>query len=321
MAYSEEAQKYADSVLEFRREVNAQKTVKIREEINVKCEGFTELEMFRRSLNLQKMRASLLNDTEKIDELNSDIQKVSNEIDLVLQKYGFSTKDLEEQYTCSICKDTGILRDGSQCKCKVSLMKSYELNKIQNVSPLSLSSFDTFDLNLYSKEKKNGISTYEVMKDNYNECLSFVDHFPKTNNLLLMGKTGIGKTHLALSIANRLLNEGYEVIYCSCSNILQVIDSERSANKYSPTLNSIKRCDLLILDDLGSEYINSYYNAILYDIINSRLSENKATIITSNIDDASKIQARYGDKITSRIIGCFKILPCLGDDLRLRHLR
>ena len=135
-----------------------------------------------------------------------------------------------------------------------------------------------------------------------------------------MDRTGIGKTHLALSVANEILKKGYEVIYCSCSNILQIIDAERSENKFSDTLNSIKRCDLLILDDLGSEYINSYFNAILYDIINSRLSEKKASIITTNIDDTSKIQVRYGDKVTSRIIGCYEILPCLGEDLRMRNI-
>ena len=321
MSYSEEAIKYAESVLEQRREINAQKTVRIQEEIAVKCPTFTELETYRRDLNLKKMRASLSNDRDSMEQLNKEIKAVSNEINSVLKTYGFSQDDLYEQYSCSKCKDTGILKDGTTCKCKIDLMQSYELQKIQSVSPLALSSFDTFDLSVYSKEIKNGISHYEVMKNNYNTCISFTNTFPNSENLLLMGRTGLGKTHLALSIANTILSKGYEVIYCSCSNILQVIESERSLNKYSQTLNSIKRCDLLILDDLGSEFINSFYNALLYDIINSRLSENKSMIITSNIDDTAKIQARYGEKLTSRIIGCFKILPCLGEDIRLQHLK
>ena len=320
MSYSEDAKKYSESILEQRREINAQKTVKKRQEITDKCIGFTELELYRRDLNLKKMRASLTKDTESIQALNYEIQNVSTEISNLLNKYGFEQQDLEEKYTCSLCNDTGILRDGSICKCKKELMTSFELNKVQKTSPLSLSSFNTFDLSLYSSEKKNGISAYDVMKDNLNKCKLFSNDFPVSYNLLLMGRTGIGKTHLALSIANDILKKGYEVIYCSCSNILQIIDAERSSNKYSDTLNSIKRCDLFILDDLGSEYINSYYNSILYDIINSRLSEKKASIITTNIDDTSKIQARYGDKITSRIIGCYDILPCLGEDLRMRNI-
>ena len=321
MAYSDEAYKYAESVLEHRREVNAQKTVRKREEIVVKCPTFTELESYRRDLNLKKMRASLTNDTENISSLNSEIKSVSNEIASLLNSHGFSIEDLNEIYTCNICNDTGILKDGSACVCKLDLMKSYELDKIQRESPLALSSFNTFDLSLYSKEKKSGISPFEVMQNNLKKCIAFSIAFPASENILLMGRPGIGKTHLALSIANSILSEGYEVIYCSCSNILQIIESERSLNRYSQTLNSIKRCDLFILDDLGSEFINSYYNAVLYDIINSRLSQRKSMIITTNIDDTSKIQARYGEKLASRIIGCFQILPCLGEDIRLQHLK
>ncbi|MBR3355156.1 MAG: ATP-binding protein [Oscillospiraceae bacterium] len=320
MAYSEDARKYSESVLEQRREINSQISVRKRAEIVDKCKGFTELETYRRDLNLKKLRASLMNDSSKIDSLNVELQSISKEIENLLNRYGYSLEDLEEKYTCKFCNDTGILKDGSLCKCKIELMTSFELAKVQSVSPLSLSSFDTFDLSYYSSEKKNGISSYEVMKENLKKCKEFCYTFPTSENLLLMGRTGIGKTHLALSVANEILKKGYEVIYCSCSNILQIIDAERSENKFSDTLNSIKRCDLLILDDLGSEYINSYFNAILYDIINSRLSEKKASIITTNIDDTSKIQVRYGDKVTSRIIGCYEILPCLGEDLRMRNI-
>lgn len=320
MSYSEEAKNYANSILEHRRELNVQLTLLKKEEISVKCNAFTEMESYRRELNIRKLKASLRKENEIINEINKELEDLSSEMESVLKKNGFTLEDLKDHYFCSICRDNGVLTNGRDCSCKVKLMKEYELKKIQARSPLSLSSFDTFDLSYYSKEKMNGYSPYDIMKGHLAVCQKFCSSFPNEKDLLIMGNTGLGKTHLALSIANDILNKGHEVVYCSCSNVFQLIKEERGNFSGSSTLDSLKRCDLLILDDLGSEYINSYYNSIIYDILNSRISEKKKTVITTNLNDYNQIKSRYGDKIASRLIGCFNILPCIGEDIRLSHI-
>ena len=320
MSYSEKANNYANLILERRREANAQATLKKRQEIAVKCNNYTDLETYRRELNIRKLKASLQGDKVGMEHISKELQGISNEIKTTLANHGFSIKDLDDIHTCYLCGDTGITKDGSVCVCKNNLMREYELDHIQKVSPLSLSSFESFDLSYYSHNKINGFIPYDVMKGNLKDCVEFSKRFPCSDNLLLMGNTGLGKTHLALSIANEVLKKGYEVVYCSCSNILQIIDEERTENRYSSTLTSLKRCDLLILDDLGSEYINAYYISMLYDILNSRISEQLSTVITTNFNDYEKLKARYGDKIASRLIGCFKVLPCIGDDIRINRV-
>lgn len=322
MAYSEEARQYANRILELRREFYAQKTLATREAISVKCNGFAELEAYRRELNLRKLRASLQKNEDEIASIRDELAALSQEIRSLLAKNGFSQKDLEDLHGCSKCADTGILPDGSLCSCKAELMRKYEREKLEKQSPLASSSFDTFSLDRYSKEVDPlfGISPFEAMSDNLKRCKEYAFSFPTSDNLLLMGGTGLGKTHLALSIAGVVLAKGYEVLYCSCSNILRIIEEERSVMRYSDTLNSLKRCDLLILDDLGSEFINSYSNALLYDILNTRLSEKKATVVTTNLEEQNKMNLRYGAKITSRLLGSFEIRACIGSDLRTSDL-
>lgn len=321
MAYSDEARQYANKILEQRREYYLQETRRRNEEIRVKCSGFTELESYRRELNLKKMRATLKHDETEVAKIRNELNTVSGEISSLLKRYGYSSDDLKEQHGCSLCEDTGITKDGTLCNCKKALLQRYEREKLISRSPLSMCSFDNFDLNYYSDAQlSDGTSPRKLMSENYARCKEFADSFPTSDNILLIGSTGLGKTHLALSIANVVLAKGYEVLYCSCSNLFQIIDEERSADRASDTMNSVKRCDLLILDDLGSEYINNYYNAMLYDLINSRLSERKPSIITSNLEDPEKFRLRYGEKITSRLLGCYELLPCRGSDIRTQDL-
>ena len=321
MAYSEEARQYANRILERRREYYLQESRRKNEEIRVKCNGFTELENYRKELNLKKLRATLGHNDTEVSEIRKELEAVSSEIIALLERNGYSSDDLKEQHGCSVCGDTGITKDGSLCNCKKVLLQKFEREKLISRSPLSMCSFDNFVLDYYSDIALNGdVSPRLLMRENYIRCKEYALSFPTSDNILLIGSTGLGKTHLALSIANVVLSKGFEVLYCSCSNVFQIIDEERNLNRTSDTMNSIKRCDLLILDDLGSEFINSYYNAMLYDLINSRLSEQKPSVITSNLEDPEKFRLRYGEKITYRLLGCFELLPCRGDDIRTQEL-
>ena len=162
-----------------------------------------------------------------------------------------------------------------------------------------------------------GMSPRENMEYVLERCHSFVNSFPNRKNILMMGSAGLGKTHLALSIADSLLNKKYDVIYCSCSNIFGKIDEERSDfSRHSDTLERLRTCSLLVLDDLGSEYINNSVRSLLYDIINTRMSSGLSTIVTTNLTEEKQIMSIYGEKISSRLIGNYEILPFFGDDIR-----
>jgi DNA replication protein DnaC len=135
-----------------------------------------------------------------------------------------------------------------------------------------------------------------------------------------MGSAGLGKTHLALSIADVLLMKKHDVVYCSCSNIFGKIDEERADySRHSSTLERLKDCTLLVLDDLGSEYINNNVRSLIYDILNSRLSSGSSTIVTTNFVEEKQLMAVYGEKISSRLIGEYEILPFFGEDIRKKQ--
>jgi DNA replication protein DnaC len=133
-----------------------------------------------------------------------------------------------------------------------------------------------------------------------------------------MGSAGLGKTHLALSIADRLIKKKVDVVYCSCSSIFDKVREEMSDfSHHSDTLERLKYCSLLILDDLGSEYTSNQVRSLLYDVLNSRLSSSLSTIITTNYIEKRQIDTVYGEKISSRLFGNFEYLPFFGDDIRL----
>jgi DNA replication protein DnaC len=202
------------------------------------------------------------------------------------------------------------------------LIKEYRKNEINRSSPLELSTFANFSLEYYSKEvyEKFNMSPRENMTMVYKTCIEFVNRFPNSDNLLMMGDAGLGKTHLALSIADALIKKGHHVIYCSASNIFKKVESEYFEDyKNSDTLDTLKAADILIIDDLGAEYINSFVVSTLYDIVNTRLVEKKSTIYTTNITKSPILESRYGEKVSSRLTGCCRLLFFYGDDIRIKN--
>ena len=320
MAFSEDAKRFARSELEKRRQYSLTKAKEVEAEIRSKCPEYVHLERERRSINLLRMRATMQNDLDQAETLKKGLDEIDRKIETALQAKGFSATDLLPHYSCPRCSDTGFLSDGSMCSCFTSLMSEYEATQIKEASPLALSSFDTFRLDYYPSEadKTTGIVPRNQMKFNLDDCKAFCANFKQAPNLLMIGSAGLGKTHLALSIANEMLNKGVDVIYCSCSNIFSKIEEEKASySRHSDTLDSLKRCSLLVLDDLGSEHTTPSVQALLYDILNTRISSGFKTIITTNFIDSDRSALRYGEKIISRLSGCFKKLYFIGDDIRV----
>ena len=250
------------------------------------------------------------------------ISGLTDQIKTLMVADGFPADYLDNIYSCPKCRDTGTLPDGSSCGCYLRLVSKYNMDRVAEVSPLRLCSFETFDLSYYSEEKDPAydMSPREIVRDNLQACKDFLLSFGSgKNNLLMMGDSGLGKTHLALSIANELIVRGYNVIYCSAPSIFKQIETEYfEEHRSAETLNRLKSCDLLVLDDLGAEYINASTNAVIYDLIDTRLNTKKSTIITTNITDEKLLSKRYGEKVSSRLIGSCRILPFIGDDIRIK---
>jgi len=319
MSYSAEAYAYANEVLEKRKEAYALRSMDLQNRIRNTVPGFRDAERERRSLGILRMRAKLSKDTEETERLSKGLSDLNARIDSMLTEYGFSKKDLEEAHFCSRCGDTGILPDGSMCECKKELLSEYELKKINSVSPLALCSFDNFRMDMYSDETdpEFEMSPRENMKYILERCRHFTANYPNGRSLLMMGSAGLGKTHLALSIADTLLKQKTDVVYCSCSNIFGKIEEEKSDySRHSDTLDRLKSCSLLVLDDLGSEYVTNQVRSLIYDIVNSRLSSSLPTIVTTNYTEERQLKMVYGEKLSSRLLGSYELLPFFGDDIR-----
>lgn len=239
----------------------------------------------------------------------------------LLAQAGYPEDALEPRYTCPICKDTGKAQ-GVTCQCIHGRVRALRRQEINQTSPLQLSDFSSFSLEKYpdATDPQLGGNLREYM----GKMLAFAQHYaqefgPESRNLLLMGSAGLGKTKLALSIADRVLTRGYDVIYTSAADLMSQLDREHFQESDSPWMDTVKEADLLILDDLGTEFLNSYTTSALYELVNHRMLTHRATIYTTNITDPGVIQSRYTEKIASRILGNCKVLRFFGQDLRVRQ--
>lgn len=246
---------------------------------------------------------------EQVKQNNIEAQQIAKSL---LSENGYPENYLDINYTCPKCCDTGYSGD-KICTCLNAIFAKLTTQKLNQKTQLSLSSFDSFSLSYYTGDD------YAAMEKILNHAKNYAINFtPSSNSILIFGDTGLGKTHISLAIANKVLKKGYSVIYDSAINILRDIEKEHfSHEKSTEILELICNTDLLILDDLGTEFESKFYNSAIYNIVNSRLSNNKPTIINTNLD-LTAISSRYGGKIASRIVTMYTCLEFKGEDVRLQ---
>lgn len=260
---------------------------------------------------------------EEIRKKNGEMRKERTKL---LKQLGLPTDYLDIKYTCNKCEDTGFLEERDDetgishgthlCSCHIDLLKKLSVEQMAKDTPLELSAFEDFDLNYY-KKSKDGAQNYKTMKAVFERCVKYAENFDLDSvSLYFYGRTGLGKTHLSLSIANEVIKKGYNVIYGSVINFLNKIEKEKFGRGESfDTENLLIDADLLILDDLGAEFSTSFTLSVLYNIINSRICRGVPTIISSNLD-LSELKSRYPESIASRIIGTYAAVNFAGDDIR-----
>lgn len=222
---------------------------------------------------------------------------------------------LDVPYFCDKCKDTGYV-DGVRCECLKVLLKKFTSEELNENCHIKMHDFSEFRLEYYENKSDSGISPREKMAQNFQYCKKYADTFVQgADSLFFFGKTGLGKTFLSSCIAKQLLENGYNVVFGSILDFLRNVENERFGRSDGDTLSIIIEADLLILDDLGSEFQTAFTESALYDIINSRLNLEKPTIISTNLS-AGELNARYNERIVSRITGCFVPISFFGKDIR-----
>ena len=252
----------------------------------------------------------------RLKESNLALQEEFHDI---LQSAGLPDDYLESQFQCANCRDSGYV-DGKMCSCLKELLKKEAYRRLNAMTPLSLSTFQTFSLKYYSEEpdRDGGIPPKKQMERIFRFCRDYAEHFSlSSQSLILQGGTGLGKTHLSLAIANEALEKGFGVIYGSAQNLATNLERERFSREpvESDTNQLLLRCDLLILDDLGTEFSTSFVDAAIYNIINTRLMTEKPTIISTNLS-MLELQKRYSERFVSRVIGSYTRLLFCGKDVR-----
>ena len=249
--------------------------------------------------------------------IQARVAELGSRMEAVIAAAGFTANSLQPQYTCTRCKDTG-RAEGLRCACVEQEMRRLRRQQINSEFPLDLCDFEHFTLNKYSSEVEPelGTSPRAIMAQVLEYCQAYANHFrPGGRSLLLMGDAGLGKTHLALAMANRILDMGYDVVYVSAQQAFAAMDEKEGGEAW---LEAMLQADLLILDDLGTEYIVPHTISVLYQLVNTRLCAKRPTIYTTNIVTQQLMNARYTEKVASRLLGGCDILQFFGEDVRLQ---
>ena len=258
----------------------------------------------------------------KLKEKNLALQ---DELRRLLIESGFGENALEPQYFCARCGDTGYYEQDNRtimCQCMKRELVACACEELNRTAPLSLCTFDSFSVDRYSREKdaETGIVPYAHMEKIFKYCKGYAASFtPQSKSILMKGATGLGKTHLSLAIANEVIRRGYGVIYVSAPSLLAELEKEYFSRNSSGsgTAEMLADCDLLIIDDLGTEFRTQFSTSQIYQIFNSRILRHKPVIINTNLS-MSELEKAYTDRFVSRINGAAQKLDFLGDDIRIR---
>ena len=249
------------------------------------------------------------------------LAKAKQDLTALLASSGRPADALEPHFTCKKCQDTGTF-EGHTCICVHKLMQKLRREEIESLSSLSISSFDTMELRYYpnTMDDKLGEPVRSYMGSLLAELRAYAEEFDRSSeSLMLFGNAGLGKTHAALAIAGIVLEKGYDVIYVSSPDFFSKLEGLHfgadPADEEETLMQTAAGADLLILDDLGSEFNSAFLISSLYSLLNNRLGAKLPTIVTTNITDGALLEKLYTEKISSRLSA---FVPCLfaGDDIR-----
>ena len=234
----------------------------------------------------------------------------------VIKALGYPEDYTDVHYTCKNCSDTGFIGGTKMCSCFREALIKATIASSGIGELIDKQTFENFDLDWYKGED----AVLENMSANLAAAKSYVKNFAKKrSNLLLIGKTGTGKTHISTAIAREIISQGFDVVYDSAQNIVADFEADKFRSGYGTEPRSEKylECDLLIIDDLGTEFSSQFTVSCLYNLINTRANRAMATIISTNLS-AEELARKYEDRIYSRLVGVgTRVLVFEGRDRRI----
>ncbi len=276
-------------------------------------------ELAKTSLYVSRAVLNKRNDIgELIQGLRLKTESLQQKKEHLLLQHGYPADYLLAKFHCPKCEDRGYLQNGT-CDCMKELLKQEAAARLSSVHNIASFTFQNFHVNLYSNQPDaSGVVPRERMREILEYCQQYASTFSlASRNILMMGHTGLGKTHLSLAIANTCIQNGAGVVYASAQNILTKLEQERfnRVEASQDTFETITSCDLLILDDLGSEFTTQFTTSAVFNLLNSRILKGLPTIISTNLTP-KELEERYTQRVASRLIGSFDILRFVGSDIR-----
>lgn len=286
--------------------------------INAVCAEIPEIKALNRMLfetgrELLKIISNGGNIEENVEKVRVENLAAQGKIRRLLIRNGYTPDYLDTHYSCGKCRDTGYI-NGNFCDCMKHLFGELTVEKINRNSHIALTSFDDFDLGYYSGNDLRTMTKILNFARNYAENFSLY-----SENIMMSGNTGLGKTHLSLAVADRVIRKGFTVIYDSAVNIFYRIERERyNYEKSEDMLDAVIDADLLIIDDLGTEPETKFCNSMMFNIIDTRINRHRPTIISTNLS-IGEIAKRYNARTGSRLSTMYTQLQFSGEDVRLQR--
>lgn len=319
MKYTKNAYELAEAEINARREKSEEQRAQRLNEIKKTAPEIYRLHSNTLSSQFDMLAEIIGNGSKdgvlpKINEIKNRNLMAQQTIKELLDTFGYPTDYLQYHYHCEKCRDTGFV-EGRRCECFEKLLSRYTTEELNEQCSIQLHDFSEFRIDFYPQQMGN-INSRELMSTVYNDCLNYANNFtPNADSLFFFGKTGLGKTFLSSCIAKKLLNEGVNVFFGSILKLFRQIEDERFRRREGDTTGIIINAELVILDDLGSEFQTSFTDSVLYEIINERLNAGRPTIISTNLS-MKELDSKYNDRIVSRLTGYFSPIMFIGNDVR-----
>ena len=321
MAYSEQVLRRARVRLEQAKQERERENAAHRQEA---YERYPRLKEIDRELQLtmaQLMATALRHGedpTQAIAQIRDRNLALQRERDWILEAGDFEEGFLDDAPVCAKCGGTGY--EGNQmCSCLRELCRQEQKKELTSLLGSGRESFDTFRLDVYSDAYDDtlGTSPRKLMQSNFNICRRYAQNFtPQSGNLLFSGATGLGKTFLSACIARQVADRGFSVVYETAIRMFADFEAEKFGGEEQRGLtHKYLACDLLIIDDIGTEMTTQFTISAMYNIINTRLMDGKATVISTNLVPEA-IEGRYSPQIASRILGTYRLIKFAGSDIR-----
>ena len=291
-----------------------------RSEVHAKIPEVAQIDKQLGIIGLELFGASLSQDQKEIDAVNEKNQRLQSRRAELLTAHGFAPDYTGVKYECEACSDTGVV-DFRMCRCMKKRLVEAGVESSGMSELIKRQSFDNFNLDYYRQTPE----TYSRMSAIYAAVKKYAEDFnaETSQSMAMFGGTGLGKTHLSSAMARVIIENGNDVYYTCAMNMFADFEQKKfgSSAGFDSTgdVSQYYNCDLLIIDDVGTEMANQFTVSCLYNVINTRLNRKKPTVISTNLT-REEFRKRYWDRIASRVFGEFLVLPFLGKDIREQKL-